>query len=264
MMDLNSRTLCLRALRSISTHDHLVSGDLTLGILTILSRKRRGRVLLDHVNRDADDIGDVKRHDARGTVALGGDGPGIAVDLACIAVARDAGPGLGRMAVFTPTQAVALPLATMTSSLPPSAHTMRRDASSAEVSESGGFSGRPMSRPSSRRCGVRTSWLVRRMSSGKLSRRLEVRRARQLRASASMTRGTSASSSAEHTATVDEVTCMPGPTSTALLRAARPRSSSSPSEEKVPPCSAGSPTTGTSTRWDWTTGTIVSGTTRVT
>ena len=164
------------------------------------------------------------------------------------AVARAAGPGLGSRAISTPTQAVAEPLATTASSLPPSAHTMRRAASSAEVSESGGVSVSPTSLPSSRRCGVSTSGLWRRSSSGKSSSLPVVRRARQLRPSASITRGTSASRSEETTPTVPPVTHMPGPTSVAerfwAISATRPRAEL----EKVPSGSEGRPTTGISSR----------------
>ena len=67
------------------------------------------------------------------------------------AVARAAGPGLGRTACSTLTQAVAVPLVTTTSSEPPSAQTISRAAASWSTSEAGPRArpGWPTSRPSS-------------------------------------------------------------------------------------------------------------------
>ena len=180
------------------------------------------------------------------------------------AVASAAGPGLGRIACSTPTHPVAVPFVTMVSSEPPSAQMILRAISSCEASESGGVSSLPTSLPSSRRCGVSTSGAVLLSSSGNSGRAPEVRREMQLRPSASTTSGMSAESSAETAETVPDVTRMPGPTSVVEFSRARRTTSLRASLEMMPSESAGSPTTGISIRWLCTTGTIVSGTARVT
>ena len=103
------------------------------------------------------------------------------------------------------------------------------------------------------------------MSSGKLSRRLEVSLARQLSASASITRGACVARSAEHTPTVAALTRMPGPTTTAPARSASFAATPAASSEKVPSAaSQGSGTTGISIMWACTTGATQAGTARVT
>ena len=86
----------------------------------------------------------------------------------------------------------------------------------------------------------------------------------QLRASASSTRGTGDARSAETTATVPPETRMPGPARTAERFSASLVTRGTASLEMVPSSSQGSPTTGISSTWACTCGTMHEGTASVT